>query len=92
MAICRTVGGACDVDCVDLSAALRVLIQQRGPADPLVLEYLVKIVGQPSDVARLADPSFLRNFQRGIYLDMQNVEVARYQIQIGRASCREECA
>jgi hypothetical protein len=80
MAICRTVGGSCQVDCVDLSAALRALLRQRGSADPLVLEYLVMIVGQPSDVARLSDPNFLANFQRGIYLNRQNVEVARYEL------------
>jgi hypothetical protein len=50
MAICKTVGGSCVVDCVDLSATLRALIQQRGPADPLVLEHLVMIVGLPSDI------------------------------------------
>jgi hypothetical protein len=80
MAICRTVGGSCVVDCVDLSTTLRALIQRRGPGDPLVLENLVMIVGQRSDVARLSDPNFLTNFRRGIYLDRQNTEVARYQL------------
>src|SRR4051794_18859379 len=78
MAICRVVEERCVVDCVDLSAALRDIIQQRGQADRLVLEFLVMIVGQHSDIARLSDPNFLKNFQRGIYLDRHSVEVARY--------------
>jgi hypothetical protein len=82
IAICKTVGGSCEVSCVDPSATLIRLVQQRGWTDPLVLENLTATIGDPSDVTRLSDPTFFSNLRRGIYVDRLNMEIFRFQLPL----------
>ena len=68
-------GGPCDVNCVDTPRSFFAIIRTRQTR--LIIQYLIPLIGNRSDLARVSDPTFVSNFVRGTYVDQTNTEVFR---------------
>ncbi len=80
MAICRTVFGYCQVDCVDVPQhLLRVWQSPEPPSSPL-LEWIVNSIGENQDIRRLHQARFVKALHRGIYLDANFRIIARFKL------------